>query len=227
MKKITLISYVSILLICFSCSSDDDSTNDTFAGTETDLEDFFSEEVVDALIALDFTINEGGSPPNLQGTYFASPMILTDTNVPSDVIGSKFVDLQFTFFGQENSENTIDFEGETLSGSTVIERLSGIDSSFISGEGNDFSVFSIITGEIVNTGAVADVAYAISGTISNDGILDFEIAILILDDRGDPTNSIFLQNGQGRKFIDQDGMSELSSSVDLNGLSLKNKAFLQ
>ena len=227
MNRNTIILFVLPLLICFSCSSDDEAAKDAFAGTETDLTNFFSEEVVDALIDLDFTINEGGNPPNLQGTYFASPMILTDTNVPSDIIGSEFVDLQFTFFGQKNSDNTIDFEGETLFGSTVVERLSGIDSSFISGEGNDFSVFSIITGEIVNTGTVADVAYAISGTISNDGILDFEIAILILDDRGDPTNSIFLQNGQGRKFVDQDGISELSSSVNLNGLSLNNKALLQ
>ena len=227
MNRITIIFFVLPLSICFSCSSDDDAANDAFAGTETDLTNFFNEEVVDALIDLDFTINEGENPPNLQGTYFASPIILTDTNVPSDIIGSKFLDLQFSFFDQENSENTIDFEGETLSGSTVMERFSGIDSSFISGEGNDFSVFSIITGEIVNTSAVADMAYAISGTISNNGILDFEIAILILDDRGDPTNSIFLQNGQGRKFIDQDGVSELSTSVDLKGLSLKNKALLQ
>lgn len=223
MKKL---STLLLILLLVACSSNDDS-DEIFSGTENDLVEFFSEEVVAALVEFDFTVNEGGNPPDLQGTFYASPMILTNTNVPTDIIGSQFVDLQFTFFGQDINANSIDFEGETLLGKTIIERLSGIDSSFISGEGNNFSVFSVITGEIINTGAIADVAYAISGTIAENGILDFEIAILILDDRGDPTNSIFLENGQGRKFVDQDGLSELNTSINTSGFSIRNKAILQ
>ncbi|WP_394973186.1 hypothetical protein [uncultured Croceitalea sp.] len=210
MKKILLLlSLFSII----SCSNDDEQEA-TFQGTEQEITQIFNEEVFETLRMLQFTINQGAEPPNLEGMFFASPFILTDTNIPEDQVGTRTSDFRFEFSNQDNATNTIDFSGASINFilNEVRETFSGAGSSFISGNNNDFSVFSIIEGQNEATGSILDLAYVLSGIISDEGILSLELAIIILDDRGDSFD-IFIENGQGRKFIDEDGLSE---AIDAN-----------
>jgi len=207
MKKNIISFFLFCLLATIGCSNDDENL---FNASEQDLTDFFSEEVVEALAILNFTINKGSNPPEFEGDFFASPMILVNSNVPTDNLGDEFVDLEFTFSNLNDDQNTIDFNGVSLLGEEVVEVFSGDGSSFISGNDNNFSVFSIIVGEVTATGSFFEFAYALSGTITDIGIEDLELAIIMLDDQGDPFNQL-IENGEGRRFIDEDRLSEFAT----------------
>lgn len=224
MKKISQCLLVASFLFVFSCSEDDG--NQAFQASEQELRDFFSDEVVEALEEVNFVINSGANPPSLEGVYFASPNRLTDSNIPNDGIGEEFPDLRIAFSNQDNDSNEIDFNGTSLEGGDPIESFFGAGSSFISGSENAFSVFSIIEGENLDTNARVEIAYAISGEITNDAIRDFEIAIIMLDDRGDPFNQ-FIENGQGRRLVDDDGTSERTQLTNKNGRAMSFRGLLK
>ncbi len=205
MKK-QLLSYCIIVLL-FSCSSDDDENN-AFDGSRSSLEDLFSEEVVETLNELNFTINTGTNPPNLEGTFFVTRFILTDSNRPEDQIGNRFLDQEYTFLNQNFEDNTIDFEGEQKNGIDG-EATSFLDGtgSFISGDDNRFSIFLLVDQVRVNSGSRSQNAFAISGEITESGIINFEQSFIMLDNFGNPFNE-YIENGQGRRFIDEDRFSE-------------------
>ncbi len=205
-----------VFLVMASCSNDDEGEN-AFDGSQSSLENLFSEEVVEALNELNFNVNEGANPPDLEGTFFISQVILTNTNVASDNIGSRFFDQRYFFLNQNNTNNTIDFDGEQLNIDGSLESVLEGTGSFISGAENSFSVFLIVQNENLESGALAEIAYSISGTITPEGITNFEIAIIMLDNMGNPTGE-FIENGLGRRFVDSDGFSELVS----DSLSSKN-----
>jgi hypothetical protein len=202
-KHIIISSFVIFFLI--SCSKDDGP--DKFSGSEKDLTDLFNETTINSLNELGFTINEGASPPDLQGTYFVSEFILTDSNILEDEIGSRFADQKYTFFNQNNNNNTIDFQGIETFANEILSTLDGTG-SFISGEDNRFSIFLIVENERTENGAKAFSALAISGLLTENGIINFEQAVVMLDDFGDPFN-VYIENGEGRRFVDQDGISEI------------------
>lgn len=201
MKKL----FILLMVVVFAACQNDDGPP-AFEGSQADLTDLFNEEVVEALTTLNFTINQGNNPPNLEGTFLMTPLISTDSNVPGDAIGAQFFDQRYTFLNQNNSTNTIDFMGQQLEPDGRVQSVLNGDGSFISGTDNAFSIFLTITNEDLDTGGRASVAYCISGTIMEDGIRDIELAIIVLDDFGDEFNQ-FIEIGQGRRFIDTDGFS--------------------
>ena len=224
MKKIiTNISVLSFLIL--SCCSSGGDDNDIFQGSERDLTEFFSDEVVQTLNELQFTVNQGSNPPNLEGMFFASPLILSATNVPSDAVGTRFIDFRFEFSNQDNATNTINFNAESLLVNIVIESFFGDGSSFISGSNDSFSVFSVIEAEVSSSEEFVDLAYILSGNTSEEGVLNLEFAIVMLDNRGNPSG-LLIENGQGRSFVDEDGLSErLIENTDLgeNGVVLRQE----
>jgi len=215
MKKII----IAFSLFIFSCSSTDES-EDIFQGSEADLTDLFSEDVITILEELDFTINEGANPPNLEGTFFATPYILIESNRPSDNIGTRFYDQEYTFLNQNFEDNSIDFIGEQKSDrdGEVRSILNG-EGSFISGDGNRFSIFLLVEQERIDSGSRSQTAFAISGEITTAGIVDFEQTLIMLDNFGNPFNE-YIENGQGRRFVDDDGLSELITNSSTSKISL-------
>ena len=208
MKKITVFLFAITALTYTSCSKNDDE--DAFDGSQASLEDLFSQEVVEALNELEFKINQGVNPPNLEGTFYVSPFILTNSNVPQDNIGSRFADQRYTFLNQDNETNTIDFEGVQINNGLEFSELDG-RGSFISGSGNSFSIFLVVEQERTESGTITQSAFAISGSISNEGIVEFEQSLIMLDNFGDPLNE-YIENGQGRRFIDEDQLAEIVSN---------------
>lgn len=190
-----------LLILCIAvcvtnCKKDDD---DGFDGSRRSIEDFFNPELVEALEDLGIDINTGNTPPNIEGTFFASPLILKVSTVPTDIIGTQFYDIAFTFSNQNNQELTIDFLGVS-----VIETDVG-NGSFISGEGNKFSIFLKTESTIGNY--PAESAITISGTFTTDGINELHMAYLMLDNKGN-IEEVYIDNNQGRLLYDSDSISE-------------------
>ncbi|QCX01638.1 hypothetical protein FGM00_16530 [Aggregatimonas sangjinii] len=204
MKTLKIIG-CCLLVAFYSCDKNDDSeTTDEFDGSIRSVENFFTPELVKALTDLGFELNEGNTPPNLEGTYLISPLQLNATTVETDQIGSIFSDYTATITNQNNEKLTIDFNGE---GGGQIDNGFG---SFISGTENKFSIYLKLTIQIGNE--PAESAYALSGTITDDGISEAQMAILMLDDKGD-VEEVYIENNTGRLFTDGDGFSPKNPST--------------
>lgn len=196
LKNLSLLLLLSVFI--FSCSDDDDESSE-FDGSIEAVEDFFSPELVDALEDLGFILNQGSTPPNIEGVYMVHPFKLSNSTVPGDVTGSTFLDNLVTFENQENSSLTIDYHYNQED----VETGSGYG-SFVSGTNNKFSVY--LKTVTTHGDYSADTAIAIAGSIADGGIANFQMAILMLDDNGDPGGS-FIENNTGRLLYDSDNFS--------------------
>ena len=182
-----------------SCKKDKGENDTGFDGSLNDIENFYNSDVVDALIDLGLDINTGANPPNIEGLFNATPFILQASSVDGDSPGSQFPDLSMIFSNQDNESLTIDFNG-----ANGPESYDG-DGSFISGEGDSFSVF--LTVDVTLNGNVAETTFAISGSIAEGGLGDIQVALIMIDDGGDPDGA-FIENNTGRLLYDSDGFSE-------------------
>ena len=157
-----------------------------------DILERIPDEIMDKAKDLGFEIYGGKNPPNIEGSYFATPVILVNTSVENDKanIGKKTNDGIFRFSEQNNAELTIL--------SYISEMGIGSDSnvgSFITGNGNKFSVFVVMPNMYSVT-----VYFFISGKIEKGGIRDLQFFL-------------FREDLQGRLFKDEDGLAE---RFDLN-----------
>lgn len=197
MKKLNVIILVALVAVLFSCSKDEEETQE-FDGSIKSIENFFSPEVLTAMRNLGFNFNTGANPPIINGSYLITPMISQSSSVPNDVIGTVFVDALLKFSNQLNEKLIVDYES-TQGLSTQV----GVN-SFISGSENNFSVFLKVNTTLEGNTSVMAIAY--SGTLTASGIENIQYVLVMLDDNGDPKNNL-IDNNTGRLFVDKDGMA--------------------
>lgn len=214
--------YISILLltaiVLTGCSKDDDGS-DSFDGSMTSISDFVGQEILDTMTDLGLTIHPGNKPPNIEGKFLMSPSILESSNIPSDTPGNLFSDLLLTFSNQKGLN--IKYTGEQTQTSSVGK------GSFISGEGDLFSVFLNVISTKTNQPKEMEEIYVFTGRITSEGIKDIQVALFMVENNG---NDGVIENGQGRVFIDGDnlarrvtGLQRMSSDNQLNLQSIMNK----
>lgn len=173
-------------------------------GLPKPVNNIVSEEILTTMKSLGIAINIGENPPDLTGTFLASPFILKGTNVPDDYsIGTAFADYSATFSNQNNTNLSI-----TLSYVSSSESGNGIG-SYISGNGNNFTVFAKTNSTIGNSSA--ELIQVISGTLTDGGISNFYYANFMLNNNGN--SDTWIENGEGRVLYDSDGFSEKTSTM--------------
>ena len=159
-------------------------------------------------------IHNGINPPVIEGQFVMSPMMMvysTYGHQPGDI----FSDYYVMFYNQDIINNTLDFRAaeEFEDGSS-----SGTGTgAFISGEGNDFSVFFNVDEETVYPDyTIYDKSAVImSGTITDKGIKDLYYAFVLLDKSSDPKSHI-VPVGTYRVFKDKDGLSYFTNFFSTN-----------
>ncbi len=186
--SLMLVIVLSTALI--SCKKDKDDTPAPSRNTQ------LSEKILNEIPAdiikeankLGLKINGGVNAPNIEGEYFASPVLLKNSNIEEDQdnIGEITNDGVFKFSEQNSSNQTI---------LTYIKELNVSDDigmgSLISGEGDLFTVFVVLENMYDS-----EVAYfLISGEVAEDGIKDFEFMLA-------------RDSGEARVFKDKDGLAE-------------------
>ena len=144
-------------------------------------------------------IYDGVNPPNVEGTYLASPFVAVYCEDGHYSPGHQVVDLVLRFSNQDFTLNRIDLD--------TYEK--GISSSsgpgaFISGDGADFSAFFNIQG--TSYGVTFKEALVISGTMTNQGIKNLYYAFVMVE-KGDDPNHKVMEAGYFRVFKDKDGLS--------------------
>jgi hypothetical protein len=167
-------------------------------GLSEDITNLVPQEILDEMETLGMTVNGGGSPPSLAGTYYATPFILKNSNIDSDTPGYSFADYYVTFFEQDNTYLKIKYS--YTNGPESGEGLGG----FIVGENDEFTVFV----EVVSTAYEEEVSmvHVISGKLVDDGVQDLYFANFMIDNNGNP-NGYWIGDGQGRVIYDEDGFS--------------------
>lgn|SRR5690625_2072864 len=216
-------NFLSVLIFTLfftACSKDDDGKSGNsydFDGTIETIRDFVGSDLLDTIVDMGMVINPGTNPPDVKGTYLASPLILIATNVPDDYeLGFRFPDSHIEIRNQRKFE--VDFYEDHANTTGLGE------GSFVSGDGDKFSLFVQVE-TTLETGEVADLIYIISGRISPEGIHDYKNALFMVDDRGNAPP--FLKTGEGRVVEDGDGLAERQTSglkktpVSGNSLFLK------
>jgi hypothetical protein len=159
-------------------------------------------EYLEYFLRLGIEINNGRNPPDIEGTYLAATLrLVNNTSAQGKNIAEQW-DMYVTFSGQNDTRLTID---ANYTMQTEEEPMSSGGASVITGEGNKFTVF--MEGTRVESGYTAETVEVYSGEITGTGIKNFQWAVFMVDNKGDPLGH-WIENGAGYFKRDSDGFSE-------------------
>ncbi|MCL2129282.1 MAG: hypothetical protein FWH35_02900 [Treponema sp.] len=198
-KKYFLVCLVILLIIFIACKpgANDDNNDD---GLTKEIHNIIPDDILEAFKELGIEINGGKNPPNIEGTFLVSPLLLIESNFSDSLSpGYRFDDNQITFSKQDNANLTVVLD--YINGPQIGSGLG----SFITGSGNKFSVFTEISGTLY--GSPYKSVEICSGEITSSGIANYYWAFMITEEA--PST---VKRGQGRLGNDGDGFSERLSS---------------
>lgn len=189
--------YIPILFLAFFIHSCCQDHSEIIPG-----QNFIPDDILQDIIDNGQVINEGFNPPKLEGKYRVSPQTLVSSNFNDALLpGFVFVDLIIEFKNFNATKQTVDVFLEEVG-----ENMGEGKGSFVSGEGNQFTVYVEINTED-NQGHKLLQADVYSGTLEPNGIINLQRSLFMIEDNGDPNNE-YIENGQGRLIDDNDGFSE-------------------
>jgi hypothetical protein len=164
-------------------------------------QNFIPKDILDEIRNNGQIIYEGYNPPALSGRFLMSPVILVSSNFDDFAQpGYQFNDaiIEFSDFDPNTLTLKVSFTESSTSGEGK--------GSFISGQGNNFTVYvRIDTKDSQGHEFLQTDVY--SGTLEPGGIRNLQRSVFMVDDKGDP-NDDYIENGQGRLVRDGDGFSE-------------------
>ncbi len=201
MKKIIFWLPLLVLMITFaSCTKKVDSN-----GLTKDITDFVPDSILTSMVDQGMPIQGGNEPPNIEGTYTATPFDLVSSTVPDDPESHTFSDFIVTFknFNKHKLTIELDYENGPETGTGM--------GSFIVGDGDKFTVFvEVKSTQLYIFKSVATLV--ITGTFTDDGIKDLYVANFMLDNKGNE-GGLWIPNGTGRVVYDSDGFSEKTGNA--------------
>lgn len=216
MKKSLLSLVAGVLVLVFNgCKKEEDNSP-----LSAKIEDIVSESLLNDLRARGLVINEGTTPPAVEGIYQVTPYRLLSPFGPKDSYakGRIIDDYKYRFYDQLNDDVKLDFK------STGSDRATGV-ASFLAGNGSKFSLFGEQTGTY--SGVSYKIVSVISGEVTATGIGGFQIAVVVTEKGPDPGN-VMLAVGQGRIWEDGNGLADkitsyrLSADASAEGARLDN-----
>ena len=179
-----------------------------FTTAEKKIEHVVPIEILDPMKPY-IPIYDGENPPDIQGTYLIDPMeIVYDKTGNYEPGYNKFSIVYFNISNQNFTTNTLDYQEKEIGNGNMMSESEG-KGAFISGEGNNFSVYFNTTGvtHLENYDVNTTDALVISGTKTSDGIRDLRYAFVIVKKSDDPENRI-MNVGDFRVFKDGDNWAE-------------------
>jgi hypothetical protein len=144
-----------------------DLISDPTKGFSTQIQNIVSKSLIDSIRVKGMTINEGTVPPNVSGIFLESPTIVVATFAGDTdekyKVGSRINDYTYKFYepSADNSIIKVAYKSST-------EIATGLG-SFVSGNGNKFTIFSELKSNDGNT-----YINIISGELSATGIMNWQ-----------------------------------------------------
>ncbi len=208
MKNLILSALILFVFCLTSCKKDKDAS----PAFSAEIQAIVPQSIIDDLRKRGMPINEGITPPNVEGIYISSPHTLVSTyEGDSYTVGYEFADLTVKLSKQDEEALSvaIDTKQNTSSGTGI--------GGFIAGAGNKFTIFAEL--DVVDGTVTSKQIRVFSGEITANGIKDFYSA-LVIKEKNDPDDTM-IEVGQGRIIKDGDGLAENISSFRTGGSSIK------
>ncbi|WP_143961733.1 hypothetical protein [Litoribacter populi] len=197
-----------------SCTSDDQKDyNEVFV---PEILEIAPVERIQQLERMNFIMHEGKTPPQVSGSFKASPYYMTASNEQNWTYQS----------GERVEDYYYRFREQNMSDLSVVMDVRGVDPEFdnivydspnekryMSGNGNKFSAFSIVENyyvyherDRIDTARFRSLE-VVSAEVSDEGLRNYQYAFVMLDNYGDPLNKL-AQNDATRIFYDGDRLAE-------------------
>ncbi|RYZ94685.1 MAG: hypothetical protein EOP47_27355 [Sphingobacteriaceae bacterium] len=219
--NLTLRTAVAVLLIpvlLAGCKKDkkvtpkEEEEEETFT---TEILNIVPQATIDSLREWGMVINEGKTPPSLEGSYYTDNSDCFFDNSSFVNLGKWRGNYTYKFYDQDNEKLTIAIDYTIDGGSDVAKGVG----SFISGSGDKFSAFFVTEG--VSRGIDYKSLTIISGRKTADGIVDWTDLLRITDKSEDPTG-LLIDVGGTRIFREDDELATLSSKAGKRNLSIEH-----
>ncbi len=157
-------------------------------------------------------IYEGNNPPSIEGVFVIDPKEIIYDTTNNYQPGDRFATNFLRFSNQNTAKNTLDFEGREVNTNGKIISESKGPGAFISGEGNNFTVFFKTSGVTYREthDVTTKTSLVISGTKTSSGIKDIRYAFVMVEKQNDLDHEL-MDVGEFRVFKDTDGLAKTAS----------------
>lgn len=176
-----------ITLLLFSCKKE--TNNDPKIPDDktfpTPIANIAPQSMIDSLRAVGAKVYAGSTPNIVNGIYLMHPDSCIYDNSPGNFKGTIFSDYKFKFSNQDNNLFTIAVGQKAIPAGTLSATPV---STYISGNGNDFSIFILRT--VTPSGITVQQFNVLSGTLTPNGIQNLQNTLYIRSKGNDPNNTI-------------------------------------
>jgi hypothetical protein len=197
MKKYLFMMMAAVTMVAFvACGDDNKEDDEPITVKDSRITQVIPNQYLKEL-QKHMAIYDGVNPPNVEGVYLIAPALLHYDSYNAQGVDS-FSNTYIEFYAQDMANKTLrtrEQGGNDAQGT----------GSFISGEGNDFTVFLNNTGN--DKGISFKTATVISGTVTSKGIKNLYYGFLMLEKGDDPEGRV-MDPGRYRIIKDGDGLSE-------------------
>lgn len=167
-------------------------------------------EVLDNLKRDGMVINDGLTPPTINGIFLFSPNYCTFDNSTPSRKGNRFDDYKLKFADQNTAKYSVSFTYKGVQESQNV--ASDANATFISGKDNLFTVFAQSTG--VERGIKYTSLDVLSGQVDGSDMKNLTWSHYLVSKDGDDANAILVPEGTTRMFKDNDGSSASQTTFD-------------
>jgi hypothetical protein len=188
-KNVSIIVALMCASMIFFAGSCDNGAQDF----PSEVSNMLTDEQINQLEHDGLELYRGSNPPNVEGIYLGDSQYCVYS---SDGMQDWYTySYYYNLSDQTGDTLTVAFDGG--GGSDVSDG----DLAYISGEGNNFSIFVEVNG--IDTGITYTNVTVYSGTIDTDGIHDFQFGFIMTAKGPDPTGWL-MDVGEDRIFIEDD-----------------------
>jgi hypothetical protein len=207
MKTTTFKLFILCLILGTTACSSNDSDEIEIISPEKNLYDYYVDgEMQKSINQLEIVIHKGNTPPDVQGSYRIDPFRCTKSNFDDGYLGVNLGTATLILSNQNTANLSVDFKNFTLYSYEAQNETWEGKGSFISGEGNKFSILLHSNGELdygTHTAKYQNLII-LSGELDVEnnkikGIKNLQMASIMSDDYKDPYNTL-ISIGQGRLF---------------------------
>jgi len=209
MKNLLVLLCLLSAVTIVSCSKSDKVNPTPEEILNKKISDILPQQYIDTLSKLGLTVNQGTTPPNVEGAFHIAPLILKKSNIKTDYPGQSFHDASVKFFEQ----STKDF-GIKLVGKYFLNAADTSITTAISGSGNNFTVYGKVKSVSADKTKFAYFGILLSGTKDGTNLKNVTYGIINIDNSHG--TGVFINEGQGRVAYDKDLVSE---SINFDGVS--------
>ncbi len=165
--------------------------------------------ILDTLKSHGSVINDGLTPPSLNGIYLVDPNYCTFDNSGDNRAYSLFDSYKYQFYNQNNATYAIQVNYKDINGG---DAGSDVSSTYISGSGTLFTIYAQTTG--IEDGINYTSLQIISGQIGALGVTNFQLSDYLVS-KGDDSSGVLEPVGSTRIFTDEDGLSDTQTTFSI------------